>query len=135
VSRKISSGIRREKSVKEITVKEITVGHYKTDNRSRYVYLGVARAKTIEMQPTELGHRLLDIIFEVPLEGQEEPCEFLIRLETYADEITRFCSMLEDAIENPTPHPWLFDLFCKAVTGMTPQEHHQSMMEKGSKNK
>ena len=47
-------------------MKEINVGHYKNDNRSRYVYLGEARVKTIEMQQTEkrmIG--LLDIVFGV----------------------------------------------------------------------
>ena len=67
-------------------MKTINVGHNKKDGRSRFVYLGAAKVKAIEVQHTEFNQLLLDIVFEVPLEDQES-CEFLVRLETASEEI------------------------------------------------
>jgi len=103
-------------------MKSVNVREYKTDSNSHFVYLGQAKAKAIEFQHTEDRNiRLLDIVFEVPLENQE-PCEFLIRLETYSEEIRMFQDKLNYAIEHPVPHPSDDDLFHKAVTGSTPRE-------------
>jgi hypothetical protein len=103
-------------------MKSVNVGQYKKDSRSHVVYLGQAKAKAIEFQHTENRNiRLLDIVFEVPLENQE-PCEFLIRLETHSEEINMLQKKLNYAIENPVPHPSDNDLFEKAVIGMTGDE-------------
>ena len=94
-----------------LIMKEIKVGHYKNDNNSRFVYLGEAIVKTIEMQRTEtrmIG--LLDIVFEVPLEFGES-CEFLIRLETQFEDIRQFLDKLASAFQNPVHHPNPDDLF------------------------
>jgi len=112
-------------------MKTIQVGRYKTDNRSRFVYLGAARVKAVELQPTERGQRLLDIVFEVSLEDQEA-CEFLIRLETSAREVASLHDKLEYAIEHPLPHPWENDLFSKAVSGVTPREYLSSILNDSS---
>ena len=114
-------------------MKEINVGHYKNDNRSRYVYLGEARVKTIEMQQTEkrmIG--LLDIVFEVPLDIHES-CEFLIRLETKFEKINEFQDKFAIALKNPMPHPNLSDLFDKAVMGATPRKLMEKLIEESKK--
>ena len=110
-------------------MKTINVGQNKKDGRSRFVYLGAAKVKAIEVQHTEINQRLLDIIFEIPLEDQK-PCEFLVRLETAPEEIVTFHDKLNYAIENPVPHPWLNDMFIKAVTGSTPQELQDELLKK-----
>jgi hypothetical protein len=110
-------------------MKQIKVGHNKIDSRSRYVYLGSATAKAVEMQPTETNLRLLDIVFEVPLEEQE-PCEFLIRVETSSMEVLAFLEKLRYAIDHPLPHPWENDLFDKAVTGKTFREVMSSVLHR-----
>ena len=114
-------------------MKAIDVGHYKADNRSRFVYLGAARVKAVELQHTERGERLLDIVFEVPLEDQE-PCEFLIRLETSAREVAALHDELQYAIQHPLPHPWENDLFSKAVSGMTPRQQLEYFTSRGKDN-
>ena len=78
---------------------------------------------------TEINQKLLDIVFEVPLEDQE-PSEFLVRLETSSEEIDTFRDMLDYAAEHPVPHPWLNDMFHKAVTGSTPQELQDELLKK-----
>lgn len=110
-------------------MKEIKVGHYKNDDKSRYVYLGEAKVKGIEMQPTENQmNKILDIIFEVPLEFRE-PCEFLIRLETKFEDIRQLFEKLSFALQNPKHHPNLEDLFDKAVTGHTSREYGEKLLE------
>ena len=110
-------------------MKAINVGYNKKDGRSRFVYLGAAKVNIIEVQHTEINQQLLDIVFEVPLEDQE-PCEFLIRLETTSEEIVTFHDKLQYAIEHPVPHPWLNDIFQKAVTGSTPKELQDELLKK-----
>ena len=73
--------------------------------------------------------KLSEFKFEVPLEDQK-PCEFLVRLETAPEEILTFHDKLEYAIEHPVPHPWLNDVFHKAVTGSTPQELQNELLKK-----
>jgi len=107
---------------------EIQVGRYEEDNRSCYVYLGEARVKAVEVQPTESHHRLVDIVFEVPLE-KERTAEFLLRLETAPDKVDELVRRLREAIANPKPHPWQHDLFAKAVTGMTPRERMEQYVD------
>ena len=109
-------------------MKSVNVGQYKNDRNSHFVYLGQAKAKAIEFQHTENRNiRLLDMVFEVPLEGRNS-CEFLIRLETDSEEINLLQKKLDYAIENPVPHPSDNDLFHKAVTGMTPKEKMESVI-------
>jgi len=110
-------------------MKAINIGHNKEDGRSRFVYLGAAKVKAIEIQNTDKNERLLDIVFEVPLEDQE-PCEFLIRLETATEEIVTFHDKLQYAIEHPVPHPCLNDMFHKAVSGTTPKKLHNELLKK-----
>ena len=115
-------------------MEEIKVGHYKNNDKSRYVYLGEAKVKGIEMQPTEnrmIG--ILDIIFKIPLEFRE-PCEFLFRLETKIDYIHQFLEKLSFAFQNPKRHPNPDDLFQKAVAGSTPRETGEKLI-KEIKNK
>ena len=115
-------------------MKVLNVGHYKNDDRSRFVYLGAAKAKAVHLQPTEQpGLKLLDVVFEVPIEG-ENPCEFMLRLETSIEEIDRLIDYLIHATENPRPHPYMHDLFQKAVTGRTPFEEHQSLIRRLNEN-
>ena len=38
--------------------------------------------------------------------------------------------MLDYAAEHPVPHPWLNDMFHKAVTGSTPQELQDELLKK-----
>lgn len=116
-----------------IAMKAINVGQYKKDKRCHFVYLGEAKAKEIVLQPTERKHWLLDIAFEVPLEDQK-PCGFLIRLESFYEEICILNAKLRYAIDNPVPHPCPHDLFHKAVTGMTPNDQSQVLLDELKKS-
>ena len=109
-------------------MESINVRCYKNDEMSNYVYLGAARVKAVEIQPTERReYGLLDLVFEVPLEGRE-PAEFLIRLETFSAQVVELRDKIHFAINHPRPHPWSDDLFSKAVTGMTPREQHETIL-------
>ena len=116
-------------------MKSVNVKQYKKDSKSHFVYLGQAKAKAIEFQHTENRNiRLLDIVFEVPLEDQQS-CEFLIRLETSPEEISMFQEKLSYAIEHPVPHPSDNDLFEKAVVGMTSREREDGLLKDHERKK
>lgn len=109
-------------------MESIKVKQYKNDPRSFFTCLGAARAKEIAFQHTESDFKLLDIIFEVVLDGQRHT-ESLIRLETPMTEVRSLLNKLVSAIEHPMPHPWDADKFDRAVTGKTVRERNEELLK------
>ena len=109
-------------------MESIKVKQYKNGPRSFFTYFGAARAKEIAFQHTESDFKLLDIIFEVVLDGQHH-AEFLIRFETPMTEVRGLLNKLVRAIEHPMPHPWDTDKFDRAVTGKTVRKRNEEVLK------